>query len=69
MVGSAFSSWGREKKWIVESYVTIAIEVISGYKVDSKQDLIDERVWCKNPLSYACREVSMAKTKLGLFER
>jgi len=69
IVGSAFSSCGIEKKWIVESYVTIAIEVISGYRVDSKHDLMEERVWCKNPLSYAWREVSMAKTKLGLFYR
>lgn len=66
IVGCAFSSYGTEKKLIVESYDTIAIEVISGYRVDSKHDLMEERVWCKNPLSYAWREVSMTKTKLGL---
>lgn len=64
IVGSEFSSFGRVKKWMDESKVTILIHVRSGYKKLSRHDLIDDRVWCKKPLSKACKEVSMANTKL-----
>lgn len=40
-------------------------EVISGYNTASTHDLIDEIVWCKNPLSNACKLVSIKKINVG----